>query len=186
MLGLAVVAGCGSSSKLPHTKLDRLVLEQRDLPKAFAAFANGPTAMLDTHGTPRADPQRFGREAGWVARFNRPGSTATKGALVVVSTVDVFDSEDGARRDFDAYGRQFKGQIANRLARSLAVRDLGDEAAALTSVSAGPTRVRTFVIYWRHRNGTASVTANGFDRNLSFADALALARRQQEKLARFD
>ena len=186
LLALLTVAGCGSSSKLSATKLNRLVLAEGDLPSSFSAFANGPTATLDTHGTPRADPQRFGRQAGWVARFNRAGSSATKGPLVVVSAVDVFDSVGGAKRDFGAYGLQFQGQIADRLARPLAVGGLGEEAAALTSVSAGATPVRTFVIYWRHRNATAVVTANGFARRLEFKDVLRLARRQEQKLARFD
>jgi hypothetical protein len=182
-----VLAACGSgSSKISADQLKSLVLREGDLSASFQSFAEGPTASLDTQGTPRANPQRFGRNGGWVVRFNRPGTAATKGPLVVVSTVDVFDGVQGAKDDLAAYRAQFDRQIAQQggSATPVTVRGLGDEAAGVTSVQAGGASVRFFTIAWRERNATASVTANGFGRRIDMADVLRLARVQERKLTR--
>ena len=80
-----MLSGCGSESKISATQPKTLALARPDLPAGFQTFAEGPTATLDTQGTPRSSLQRFGRKGGWVARFNRGGTAATKGPLVVVS-----------------------------------------------------------------------------------------------------
>jgi hypothetical protein len=43
--------------------------------------------------------------------------------------------------------------------------------------------LRFYVIAWRYRNATASVTVEGFDGHVQPADAIGLARRQQARLA---
>jgi hypothetical protein len=182
---LLALAACGSTDNIPADAAKTLVLTKSDLPGAFAVFAEGPTARLDTQGTPRADLQRFGRKSGWVARFNRAGSAQTNGPLVAVSTVDVFGGEDGAKADLGAFRRQFGEETARRAAGTRLVRvpALGDDVAAVTSLQAGSPAVRFFTIAWRERNALASVTASGFANRFELADVLRLARRQQQKLA---
>jgi hypothetical protein len=179
-------SACGSGSEISAGHLKSLVLADSDLGAPFQLFAEGPTAILDTRGTTRADPKRFGREAGWVARFNRAGTAATKGPLVVVSTVDVFGDAGGGKDDFEAYRAQFQRQIAQQggSTKLVQIRRLGDEAVGVSSLQPGSPAVRFFTIAWRERNATASIAANGFGGRIELGDVLRLARAQENKLSR--
>jgi hypothetical protein len=183
VLCVLLLAACGNSGgKGVSTKhMSKLVLAAGDLPSGFSAFANGPTVGLDTRGTSRSDPARFGREGGWVIRLHRSGSAATRGPLVVASTVDVFKDSTGAKRDLSRFGSQF-GQIAGL--EAIKAPKLGDAAVAGTGVQAGALSVRTYIIGWRERNATATLTVNGFDGKLALKDVVRLARRQERRLAR--
>jgi hypothetical protein len=177
-----VGTGCGhGTSQLSAKEASKLVLDARDLKAPFSEFSSAPTFRLDTAGTPRQNPKRFGRKGGWVTRLNRPGAPNLRGPLVVASTVDVFGSVDGAKSDFDAYHQQF---ARGAPARSVHVPAIGDGAFGVTSLQPGAARVRTFVIVWRERNATASLTVNGFEGKIGLADALRLARMQERKLAK--
>ena len=134
----------------------------------------------------RADPTRFGREGGWKARYKRSGSPRTRGALVVESRLDLFESDGGAQDDLDAYESQFEASIQGAVAgRLLRVSGLGDRALAITfRQGTPPFATRFFTIAWREANVTASVSVNGFDGKVSKQDALALARKQQRRIAR--
>lgn len=177
-----VLAACGSGggSKVSEKNLSKLVLGTSDLPKVFKVFTEGAPAAIDTQGTPRADLARFGRKGGWVVRFHRPGSAATRGPLVVTSSVDVFGDSGGAKKDFGAYRAQYARQAG---ARIVDVPKLGDEAIVVSIIQAGAKPVIFFTVAWRDRNATASVAANGFGGNLTLRDVMALARRQERRLA---
>jgi hypothetical protein len=173
------VSACGGSQSLSAKSLDKRVLQQRDVGAAFESFNSGPQVQLDNQGTPRADPSRFGREGGWIARFHRGGSPHTRGPLVVESRVDVFKSSGGAESDFAEY-KTLLGDLAG--ARTIPPPQLGDEAAAVTFTQAGALPLRFYRIAWRYRNATASVTVEGFDKKVTEPDAVALARKQQARL----
>ncbi len=162
--------------------MSSLVLHQHDLGSPFASFNAGPQTQLDNQGTPRTNPQRDGREGGWIARYHRPGSFATKGPLVVESRVDVFKSDGGAKSDLDLYRTTF-ASAARAGGKTLSAPSVGDQALAMTFVQPGTKSLRFYRIAWRYRNATASVTAEGFDRKLALGQALALARKQQRLLA---
>lgn len=132
-------------------------------------------------GTPRSDLHRLDRGGGWVIRLHRPGTKATRGPLVVASTVDVFPGSDQAKKELDLFRAQL-GRVVG--GKPLSLAKLGDEATGVTSVQPGGLAVRSFTVAWRERNVVASVTANGFEGKLSLADVLRLARRQERKLAR--
>ncbi len=175
------LSGCGGGgSKISTSDLKSLVLRQSDLKGPFSATVDGPIARLDVQGTPRSDLHRFDRRGGWVSRWHRPGTRATRGPLVVASTVDVFRTSDGAKKDFALYRAQL-GRVPGD--RPVAVSKLGDDAAGITSVQPGALAVRSVTIVWRERNAVASVTANGFEGKLSPDDVLRLARAQERKLA---
>jgi hypothetical protein len=183
-LGIAivlVVAACGGSSKISAKDLGQLVLRPADLGATFASFGDGPQIRLDNAGTPRADPARYGREGGWIARYHRSGTKTTRGPLVVESRVDVFKSDGGAKSDFDDYRTMLVHQ-PGAAPRPLAAPDVGDEAVETTFAQAGVLRVRFFRIAWRYRNATASVTVQGWDGRVTRADAERLAREQQARL----
>jgi hypothetical protein len=178
-LVLLPAAGCGSSGpKVDASAQTRLVLQRADLPKPFTPFYVGPQLMADQ--TPaRADPKRFGRKGGWIARYRRAGSRRTPGPLIVVSRVDVFGDASGAKKDLDRYRSDFAAPFAKRVHAPR----LGAEAIAIVSgQGSGATAVRTYAIAWREGNATAELEANGFARRFSLSDASKLARKQDARL----
>ena len=186
VLGLVLVlffAACGGAAKIPAKSLSKLVLQQRDLGPAFVSFNSGAQAQLDNQGTNRSDPGRFGREGGWIARYHRPGSAATRGPLVVESRADLFSGSGGAKKDLAAYRTLLGRQPGARL-REIPLPPIGDEATGVTFVHPGAASLRFFRIAWRYRNATASVAVEGFDGKVVRADAIALARKQQARLSR--
>jgi hypothetical protein len=184
VLVLAAVSACGGggSGGISADDASALVLHQADLHGPFASFASGPVAGLDTAGTPRADPERWGRKGGWIARFRRAGSATTRGPLVVESRVDVFSGSDGATKDLAAYRKTFED--TGGTARLIKAPALADGAVAMTAVQRGLNTVRFYTVAWRHGNATASVAVNGFDRRVTLSDAAALARRQDARIGK--
>ena len=182
LLAACSVRGDGGGATVEQSELSQTVLQPADLPRVFMRFDEGPQGLADSRGGRREEVDRFGREGGWKARYRRSGTTQTKGALVVASLVDVFDSVGGAEEEYDA----LQGDLA---AGELGWQDveapqIGDESAARTVVQgSGPTGVRFFLIAWRVDNAVATLEANGFDRRMTLAEALALARKQQTRLA---
>lgn len=182
LLAVVLVAGCGGAAKIQKDSLSRLVLTDADLAKPFSAFYNGAQTKLDVTSSARADPTRFGREGGWIARFTRPGTKATPGPLVVVSRADLFGSSKGAKDDLGTYRFELARQVG--IARqTLRPPQIGDETIGLSFRQPGSLRVRFVTIAWRYRNATASLTAQGFANRLSVPEVVRLARRQQQHLA---
>jgi hypothetical protein len=174
-----LLAGCGSSgSKIPSSKLPKLVLQQADLPRAFSAFYVGRQLSADQIGA-RSDPKRFGRTGGWIGRYHRNGSTKTKGPLVVSSRADLFKDAAGAKRDLELYRAQLAGLGG---AKDIDVGKLGDQAYGITTLQKGAVNVRGYAIAWRQGNATAELELNGFAGKLTLPDALALARTQETRL----
>jgi hypothetical protein len=178
---LALAAGCGSSgSRVSVQQLPKLVLQPSDVPAAFERFDEGAQVNLDRVPGPRYDTTRFGREGGWKARYRRAGSAQTEGPLVVESRADVFGKASGADDDLAAYRDQFAHAVG---ARIIAAPKLGDSAVAMTQLQAGSPGVRYYSIAWRDTNATGSIVASGFEGKLTLADAAALARKQEHRMA---
>jgi len=177
-LGALLLAGCGSSGTvIPKSKLPKLVLQQRDLPKAFTPFYLGPQVAADQPGT-RADPRRNGRLGGWIGRYHRSGSPATSGPVVIASRTDLFEGSSGAKKELEAD----KEQLHRRSGKPVDPGTLGDAAVAFTFLQQGAVNIRSYSIVWRQDNAAAELDLNGFEGKLTFADALALARMQQARL----
>ncbi len=177
-----LLAGCGGSHDVPASALDALVLQQRDMGPAYSKFSSGPQVLLDTQGTLRADPGRYGRKGGWIARYRRVGPAAAGGPLVVESRADVFGGADGAKTDLRAYGDVLAKTAGSQL-RTLRLPPIGAAALGVTFLQAGAKPVRFFTIAWRDRNATASVTVEGFGGRVTLAEAVALARKQEARIA---
>jgi hypothetical protein len=178
------LTACGSGAAIPEQALGKLVLAPRDVP-ALRVFDAGRQVRLDNLAGPRRDPTRYGREGGWKARYRRADTHANEGPLVVESRADLFSSSSGAKRDLGAYGDEFTQMIASapQLRRRLAPpAGLGDAALAMTISQPGSPAVQFFRVAWRDHNATASVLVEGFQGKLAFADAVALARRQEAHL----
>jgi hypothetical protein len=187
LLTALILAGCsvgGGDEKatVEPDELGRAVLQPDDLPRVFFRFDEGRQGIADVQGRRRRSPDRFGRLGGWKARYRRPGTNETRGPLVISSLVDSFDSTGGAEDEWQALQDDLAdGDVLWSRADS---PGLGDESLARTLVQgAGPTRVAFFLIAWRDDNAVASLEANGFAGKLQLADAVALARKQAERLS---
>jgi len=181
LLLVALMAGCGGSGHtLRDAQLSDVVLQPADLPGAFTQFDVGRQARLDRVAGPRYDATRYGRESGWKARYNRPGTAQTKGPLVVESRVDLFHDSKGAQTDLEAYRVQFQETPASRI---VAVPKIGEGSVAAEQMRAGTPPVRFVTVAWRDGNVTASVAVNGFAAHTTLADAVALARKQEKRIA---
>ena len=179
---LALLAGCSDAREeelVSAKRLPTLVLQPSDLPTSFVRFDHGRIGFTDIQGGPRGDERRFGREGGWKARYKRAGSAETRGPLVVVSFADVFRSTDGARKDLDAYEREFRDGRWS----AVEAATVGDASAAVTlRQGSGSAGLRYYAIVWRERNVTASLEVSGFEGKISLEDALELARRQERRI----
>jgi len=178
-------AGCGGEeAPVTRAELPRLVIADTDVGASWRAFDEGRQVRADGVPGAREDPTRFGRVDGWKSRYRRRGTVATRGALVLESRADLFPSADAAEDDLEAYEREFSAELADLGGQLLSGVELGEEAAAVTYTQAGSAQaVRVYRLSWRRANATASLTVNGFEGRLSLRDALALARKQDARLA---
>ena len=183
LLVTALLAGCGQGSagpKLKEAQLRTLVLQPKDLPRGLEEFDFGRQLTTDAHPGPRRDQTRFGRQDGWKARYRRGGKDAT----VIESRVDVFAHVGGAKQDLDAYSAEFENSKAAGW-KPLTVAAIGDGSRGATLLQRAPGGgLRYFTIAWRDGRLTASVTIAGFARSMRLDEALALARKQERRLAR--
>jgi hypothetical protein len=175
-----LVAACGGSSgkKIPPSALPRLVLSQAQVGAAYTEFEVGRQLHADTQPG-RADPTRFGREGGWIARYRK---RTGPGPLVVESRADLFAGASGAHDDLAAYAAIFAAASQSGISHP---RGLGQEATALQYVQGGGTNaLRNVSVAWRELNATGSVTVQGFARTTTLAGTLQLARVQERAFAR--
>jgi hypothetical protein len=187
-----LLGGCvvGDDAKqIDRASVSKLVLAPGDLPDVWVPFNSGRQVRADAPAGTRADPKRFGRLDGWIARYRRPGSQQTSGPLVIESRADLFESADGARDELSTARSELGTAIGARpAARPLADPAIGDEAFAATilqrSGGGGIADVRFYLISWRHENVVASIFVNGFERKLTLAQAVELARAQERRIAR--
>lgn len=176
-----LLAGCGAhEATVSAGKVGQLVLLEAALPH-YSSFYLGKQTSSDTTNGLRADPGRSGRQAGWIARYHRPGTPKTRGPLVIESRADVFRASAGAKSDLKNY-RTYFDQIPGSNRRELHLPRIGAEAVGITFVQPGPLRVRFYKIAWRYRNVDASITVNGFDGRVTLSDAVALARTQERAI----
>jgi hypothetical protein len=174
---LPVLVACMGDSGATYERggLERMVVQSDDLGKVWIRFDAGRQVSADQPTGERSDPSRFGRVDGWKARYRRPGSPQTRGPLVIESRADVFEDEDGAREDFQAY----RDELAASGTRVEDEPGLGDEALVSTLVQGD---VRFYLVLWRDSNAVASINVNGFERRLTRREAVALARKQQRRI----
>jgi hypothetical protein len=182
---VAVAAGCsmggdeGSEATFEQRDLRRLVLLPRDLPQGFTQFDWGPQIAADSPAGKRADRERFGRIDGWKARYKRVGGTAqTRGAHVIESRAELFESSSGADDELDAHRAEVEDTQ-----QLLDTEELGEESFASTSETGGQGTVVYYQFAWRVDNVTLSLLVSGFAGRLTVSDALALARRQERRTA---
>lgn len=176
-----LLVGCsrGDDPGIAESNLPELVLHVSDLSRGWTRFDEGRQVAADAPPGRRADPGRFGRQNGWKARYRRPGSPATRGPLVIESRADLFADAEGAEADFAALANDLDATVGGPV-RRIESPELGDEAVAATATQG---TVVFYSVAWRHENVVAALLVNGFVRSLTFADAVRLARRQEQRIA---
>jgi hypothetical protein len=178
-----------AAKPLTETHLAELVVLPGDVEAALAdspltQFDSGRLTANDAVAGPREDPGRFGRRAGWKARYRRTDPSAKGGVLVVESRVDEFADATGAFSDIDAYRSELQQTApvrGGRLLPSVTVIGAKGVASSYEQKALGGT-VGYHTVAWRHGRLTASVTVSGFA-GTSIDDALALARQVQQRIA---
>ena len=150
-------------------QLSGAVLKRADLPSVFVPFDDGPIQAVDR---PRG-------RSGWKARFRRPGSTATRGPLVIESRVDLVADEDAAA---GALGRVERSLLSGG-ADAVEAPAIGAGSIAVRQHEAAVTPVDLFTVAWHDANVVASVTVSGFAGKIRVEDAVDLARKQQRRIA---
>jgi len=180
----ALVAGCSGddAGSLERSELPQLVVQPGDLPSVFEEFDRGAQGRADAFLGRAVDPGRFGRVDGWKARYRRPGGQRAPGPLVVESKLDLFESAEGAKRELDRIAtvirETFGGAEIDNSTR------LGDETLAATfGRQAGGFATQFVVLVWRAENVTAALIVTGV-RGLAVSDAVALGRKQQQRIDR--
>jgi hypothetical protein len=179
LLPLALAACMGDEEPaLVQSDLPTLVLQQEDLSGDWIQFTFNPPTRADGPTGARADPTRFGRTAGWLARYRRPPDAQESGAFVVESRVDLFETSGGADDELEAARAELM-----EAEQAVDAPELGDEAAAGEAeqqVLSGGVRFYTFV--WRHENVAATLVVQAFEEGFRVEEAVALARRQAERI----
>jgi hypothetical protein len=179
---LALGAGCGSHTAAPLSdrQLSRLVLQPSELP-GLERFANAREVSSEQSPVLGGDPARFGRQGGWVARYRVSG--AANGPLLIASTVEMLDGGGGAGKFFGELRKRDQRVEGATGLTSVDLPRVGDESYAYATPHARPGTIRTVAVTWRDGRFVATAFANGFAERMSVRDVLALARRQDRRLA---
>lgn len=179
---VALGAGCGShaAAPLPDRQLAKLVLQPSDVPN-LERFANTREVSSEQSPALGGDPERFGRQGGWVARYR--GSGAANGPLLLASTVEMFDAADGAGKFFGEQRTRDKRVEAATGLTSVDIPRVGDESYAYATPHARPGTIRTVLVTWRDGRFVATALANGFAERMPVGVVPALVRRQDRRLA---
>lgn len=161
LLAPVLLAGCGlgsTGSSVERGRAEQLVLQQADVPAYVADSSAG------------------GREH-WTRRYRWP-SSSTGGPLAIESSARIADSSDGAReRLSDARGAFDRSALDWQ---PIGEPGLGGESFASTLVEGAR---RSYEVVWRDANVMARLSVNGREGRLAFGEVLALAEKQERRIA---
>ena len=159
-LGLvALVAGCGlggDEKTIEDARLDELVLQRDDVASDLR-----PVWVRNLGGRPVS-----------TVRYGRPGAP-----LSIESSTSVLESRAAAEERLEAE-RAALDQKPDW--DPIDEPGLGQESFAATVGQAG---VRRYEVFWREHNAAASLKVEGFEGRLALSDVLALARKQERRIA---
>jgi hypothetical protein len=178
-------SGCGSSGakELPERELAKLVVQPGDVP-GMGRFANGREILAEQSPVLGRDPHKFGRQNGWIVRYRR--ARGSNGPLILPSGVETFGKSSGASKFFDEVTKLNERNAAGSGMKQADGDDLGDERRVLSTKPGRPDSVRFVVTVWRTGRIVGSISASGYSGRMSSDDVVALAKRQDQRLAAAD
>jgi hypothetical protein len=170
-----------------------MVLRLSDLPASFSVTDEGVLTNEQAAkeiGHPVSRYEKFGRVTGYEIGFKRKASPGSlrNGAAVVVSSANRYRTAKGAATalrdgsaDIEAAARKDGTQL-----RRLSVDPPIGHEVRLYSEKATESGVAgvTYVVVWRHGPILSYVVAWGLSGGVEPAQAIALARKQQTRIAR--
>ncbi|MDQ6883801.1 MAG: hypothetical protein M3077_06125, partial [Candidatus Dormibacteraeota bacterium] len=87
----------------------------------------------------------------------------------------------GAKSDFASYLAALSIKNGSDM-RAFGVAGLPQDSRGVTFTQPGGRTLRFFRIAWRERNATASITVEGFDGDITQAQAVELAKKQETRI----
>jgi hypothetical protein len=169
-----------------RARLAPLVLQPDDLsaigkPADYQQFDEGPQLRADIPGGSRSDPARFGRLAGWKARYRVADPAATGIAFTIESRVDLFADPSGPVADLQAFAQE-----APRTGAGITpvTRSIGEASVGLVNEQASPRSIGYYTVVWRRGPILVSIVVSGFKEVVSIEQAMALAEAVDRRLAR--
>lgn len=186
-LAVALVAAPAGAARDPAA----LVLQLEDLSAVFdrtsARYRTNATTARE-NGVKPALLESWGRVNGYEALYERSVDPAVppRGAATITANVSVYRTRAGLRkayaRSVARIGEVRKGEPA-RVARALPGK-VGDEARLWeTRVTQDGLPIVVFTLVWRANGALSHLSVAGIQGRLTAADVLALARKQQARVA---
>jgi hypothetical protein len=165
----------------PDTR--RMVIQLADLPAGFGRDQGAyvSNAELAKQGDSRKDYVKLGRLTGYNVTYKRPGFT---GVLVLDAFASIYRSNAGAHDSLrlSLSGAAKDGGAGFRWIPSGPV--LGSEARVYAvSTKQNGMPVEYYTVAWRHGRVFAEVICGGVSGRISSAEAMALARKQEARIA---
>jgi hypothetical protein len=157
LLAPLLAAGCALGAEdtvVAPGNAKRLVLQRADL----------PGFQVDSQG---GGPEQ------WSARYRRSGGTP----LGIESKAEVAESAEAAEERLAELRQMLDDRGADW--QPIGEPGLGDESLAFTRVHEA---ARSYEIVWRDANVTCHLSVSGADRELAFADVIALAEKQERRI----
>lgn len=157
--GLIALAGCsvaGDEKSIDEARVDDLLLQPADVGRGFHS-----TYARNLADRPIAEV--------WYRRVREP--------LSIASAAHVFVSGEAAEKRLEAERSALDEKPGWQ---PIGEPGLGDESFAATVVQGG---MRSYTVFWRHGNATASLGVIARQDELPFADVVELARKQQRRIA---
>lgn len=184
----AVPAAAVTSATAAPPDPSQMVLQRQDLPAGFALTGrrDRPNAAVAAEtGVRLAVLRGWGRIGGHEATYDREvdPQAPPRGPASVIAVVSTYHSATGLRKAFTASAARIdRDAKAEHRPMRLGSR-LGDAARLWeTRFEQDGVPVVLYTIVWRSRGALGYLSVAGVGGRLKPADALALARRQQERI----
>lgn len=166
----------------PDTK--RLVLQAADVPTAFALskarYVSNPQAIA-IDARLKVDYNVLGRIRGYEVTYNRNAAT---GLIEIGSKASTYTATSGAHKAFVVVAEALRDVTSPRFHLLAVGAPLGDESRAFKATRTDKgISLDIFVVYWRTGRVTATTLALSSAGSVDAAKVLALARKQQHRIA---
>jgi hypothetical protein len=184
VLTLALAGGYFAATALPSSKPDTkvMVLQLRDLPTGFGLEKGHyvSNAEANRQATTKKDYARLGRITGYDAEYTKRGIA---GLIQVDSTASLYKTARGAR---DSIRVSFRAADRGGDFKRLSVgAPIGNESRLYLSTDKdNGVNVDIYSVVWRSGPVYAAVVAGGLAGTVDAVDVVALARKQQARIAR--
>jgi hypothetical protein len=184
-LAVVAVAAAIPAASAAHQAVDtkRMVLRLADLPRGFVQtegrYISNRQAAKESPGK---DYAKLGRLMGYEAEFKRSGRPVV-GVLRISSSANLYKTARAASASL-AISEQAATKAPPRVRRLSLRARVGDEAAVyLETIPTNGFRIDIYTILWRSRSVLAFVAVGMLERTADPTRALALARREQRRIA---